>query len=154
MKREPLTPFFLGLVPHAVRLILGAIFIYAGYIKIIHPHDFAAMINNYGILPDGLINVSAIYLPWLEVLAGFALIFAPRYREGASILITLMLLVFTAAILSALYRGLNISCGCFSVDPEASRIGWRKVAENTGLILLSVTAWALSRKHPSNRSRG
>jgi hypothetical protein len=37
-----------------------------------------------------------------------------------------------------LVRGLDISCGCFTQDPAAGKIGWTKVLENTELLALSV----------------
>jgi len=58
--------------------------------------------------------------------------------RGSSLLISFLLIVFIIAILSALGRGLDILCGCFTLDPNASRIGWNKVIENIGLLLLGV----------------
>ena len=51
------------------------------------------------------------------------------------------LVVFTLAILSALLRGLDITCGCFTQDPEAATIGWFKIAENLGFLVVGV--WLL-----------
>lgn len=142
-----------ALWPHAVRLIVGGIFFYAAVVKIADPAGFAKNISQYQILPDLWINLTAITLPWLEAACGAALIFAPRLRRGASAWILLMLAVFTSAILFSIYRGLDISCGCFSTGPGASRIGWAKVAENTGLIVLTVISFILAGRHPSVRDR-
>jgi uncharacterized membrane protein YphA (DoxX/SURF4 family) len=141
---------FHTLWPHAARLLVGSVFIYAGAIKIIDPAAFAKNVYQYQMLPgDLLVNLTALYLPWLEVLCGAALILAPRLRRGAAAWIITLLVVFTAAILISLARGLDITCGCFSTDPGAARIGWRKVAENLGLILLSALAYRRARHHPS-----
>jgi hypothetical protein len=51
---------------------------------------------------------------------------------------SVMLIVFTVMVSSALLRGLDISCGCFSQDPQVSKIGYQKIVENCGLILMSV----------------
>lgn len=123
--------------PHAARLIVGCIFIYAGIIKIIDVPGFAKNIYHYQLLPDLGINLSAVLLPWLEVFTGAALILIPRLRRGAAAWIMLMLVIFTVAVIISILRGLDISCGCLSTDPEASRIGWRKVAENTALLILT-----------------
>jgi len=126
----------------ALRLILGAIFIYAGYIKIIDPHGFAKNIFQYQLLPDLLVNISALILPWLEVIAGACLIAVPSLRRGAAGWILFMLLVFTAAIIISLARGLDISCGCMSTDPAAAKIGWKKVLENTAMLAgISFLLW-------------
>ncbi|HMP91221.1 MAG TPA: MauE/DoxX family redox-associated membrane protein [Kiritimatiellia bacterium] len=137
--------------PHGLRLILGIVFIYAGYIKILDPASFAKNVYQYQILPDAWVNITSLILPWLEVVCGLALIIAPRLRRGASAWLFIMLAVFTSAILASIYRGLDISCGCFSTDPNAAKIGWKKVAENTGLLLLSVIAFVQAGKHPSVR---
>ena len=58
-----------------LRLALGGIFLYASIDKIIHPRAFAEIIFNYHLLPDQLINVMALILPWLEgLLAVFLLL--------------------------------------------------------------------------------
>ena len=59
---------------HGARIVLGIVFIYASYDKILHPAAFAKVIYNYQILPDELINLSAIFLPWLELVIGSLLI--------------------------------------------------------------------------------
>lgn len=126
----------------ALRLILGAIFIYAGYIKIIDPHGFAKNIYQYQLLPDLLVNISALILPWLEVIAGACLIAVPPLRRGAAGWILFMLIVFTTAIIISLARGLDISCGCMSTDPAAAKIGWKKVLENTAMLAgISFLLW-------------
>ena len=55
-----------------------------------------------------------------------------------------MLVIFSAAVVSALWRGLDISCGCYTQDPAAERLGWWKVGENT---VLAVFAFLVFR-HP------
>lgn len=134
---------------HGIRLFIGIIFIWAGYVKIIDPFGFAKNIYQYQILPDYWVNVSAIVLPWLEVICGLALIFVPRMRRGASAWIFLMLFVFTTAVAYSVYRGLDISCGCLSTDPEAAKIGWKKVTENVGLMILTLLIFLRAGKHPS-----
>lgn len=99
------------------RLIVGAIFVYASAGKIIDPSGFAQSIANYRLLPDLLVNISAIWLPWLELFVGVALL-SGRLCKGAAALATLLMTAFTAAVASAYFRGLDISCGCFTQNPE------------------------------------
>jgi hypothetical protein len=49
-----------------------------------------------------------------------------------------MLFVFTILIIVAMLRGLDISCGCFTQDPSADKIGYKKILENIGMILLGI----------------
>ena len=95
-----------------VRVILGAIFIYAGAIKAWDPTHFMADMHGYKMLPHDFEVASALYLPWLELLTGICLV-SKRLYAGAAFIQTLLMLIFTVAIVSAKVRGLNISCGCF-----------------------------------------
>ncbi|MBI5471036.1 MAG: DoxX family membrane protein [Ignavibacteriae bacterium] len=121
----------------ALRLLLGFVFVVASIEKIADPNAFAVSIGNYKLVGSGVAVSVATVLPWIELLAGLFLIFGVMMR-GSSLLIFLMLIVFTAGVFSAMLRGLDISCGCFSRDPAVGRVGWLKVVENTGLILSSI----------------
>lgn len=94
-------------------ILLGGLFIYASIDKIVHPHAFAKIIYNYKILPDVLIYVVALILPWVEIFAGLSMVSGIFRRTGA-IIVGGMLLVFIIAISFNLIRGLNFDCGCFS----------------------------------------
>lgn len=119
-----------------VRLFLGGMFITVAITKIPNPEKFANEIGNYNILPEILINLSALILPWVELSTGFLLIFGHKIKES-SIIISLLLFTFTAAILSAMFRGLDINCGCYS-EIAQKKVGWEKIFENIGLIILSI----------------
>jgi putative oxidoreductase len=96
----------------SVDLILGGIFIYAGVIKALDPVQFANDIDNYKMLPWFVTVRLALYLPWLEIFCGLAVIFRFLYRGGLSIL-TALIAVFIGATVVAKLRGLDITCGCF-----------------------------------------
>src|SRR5918997_4245139 len=80
-----------------VGIALGTIFVAAALPKIADPPSFAHMIYNYRILPSGLVNISALTMPWVELLAGLALILGVWVRPARWIL-TAMLVVFMIAI--------------------------------------------------------
>ena len=98
-----------------LRLILGAVFASASFDKILHPHDFAEVVFNYQILPDGLVNLTAILLPWLELSVGLFLI-SGLFLRGAIFTGNALLAVFLAALAFNLARGLDIDCGCFTAS--------------------------------------
>ena len=91
---------------------VGAIFVYAGVLKALDPGRFAGDIANFKLLPWHATVLLALYLPWLEIICGVALIFRRLY-SGALIILGLLCLVFLGALGSAKARGLDISCGCF-----------------------------------------
>lgn len=94
------------------RFVVGALFVYAGVSKANDPGQFIRDIWNYQLLPESSAFWIAAYLPYLEILAGIALI-AGFQRSGARLLLSGMLLVFVAMLIAAWARGLDISCGCF-----------------------------------------
>jgi uncharacterized membrane protein YphA (DoxX/SURF4 family) len=102
--------------PHVVRRVLafavGAVFVYAGVIKIFDPLRFASDITNYQIIPWAGAVWFAFFLPWLELWCGLALIFHRLFR-GALVLTTCMMMVFIGASIAAKMRGIDVSCGCF-----------------------------------------
>lgn len=95
-----------------VRIALVALFVFAGATKAYDPGAFAIEIQRYQIVPWMMGALVSVYLPWLEMLAG-ALLLLKRFERGALLVITLLLLVFTVALASAMFRGLSIDCGCF-----------------------------------------
>ncbi len=102
------------------RLLLGAIFIAASIDKMAHPAEFAKIVSNYQILPGCLVNIIAIVLPWLEAILGL-FILCGWCLPGAAILADLLLVAFLGALSSAVARGIDINCGCFSVKASASQ---------------------------------
>jgi uncharacterized membrane protein YphA (DoxX/SURF4 family) len=109
----------------AARLIMAGIFIYASIDKIAHPAAFAKDVYNYQILPDALINMTALVLPWIELLLGACLL-AGIWLPGAVITVNGLLIVFLASLIFNLARGLDVNCGCFSTGSDAPAIsaGW------------------------------
>jgi hypothetical protein len=104
-----------------IRLLVGGVFIYAGAVKAWETQDFARDIQHYSIIPwmDAVLLL-AVYLPWLELSAGLAVVFRRLYLGGL-IAIAGMTLIFTGALTSAWARGLDISCGCFGKTKESIR---------------------------------
>jgi putative oxidoreductase len=94
------------------RIALGGLFVFAGATKAYDPGAFAIEVQRYQIVPWIVDALASVYLPWLEMLAG-ALLLLKRFERGALLVITLLLLVFTFALASAMFRGLSIDCGCF-----------------------------------------
>jgi len=95
-----------------VRIVLGAVFLYAGILKATDTTAFAGSIAAYRILPYFGNYLAAAVLPFLEILCGALLVTGWRARVAA-IVTVLMNLVFIAAMVSAVARGLEIDCGCF-----------------------------------------
>ena len=95
-----------------IAILIGAVFIYAGIVKVMEPIAFAKDIDNYKMLSWPVSVALGFFLPWLEIAAGVALV--TRWMErGGLLLLTALTTVFIIASLVAKSRGLDISCGCF-----------------------------------------
>jgi putative oxidoreductase len=112
-----------------LRFIVGGAFVFAGALKIADPAKFALDVANYRLLPPELINLVAILLPWIEMVAGL-FVLASIWLRASALVLTCLTVMFLVVILSALARGLNIECGCFGT------IGGRHV----GLVNLAIDA--------------
>lgn len=123
--------------PLALRLLIGVVFLYASYDKILHPGDFARAVYNYQILPAAAVNPVAVVLPWMELLLGVFLL-AGVWLPGATALSTLLLAVFNAALIFNLSRGLDVSCGCFSTQIAGSPATWWTAARDLVLLAASI----------------
>jgi uncharacterized membrane protein YphA (DoxX/SURF4 family) len=117
----------------AARVVLGALFLYAGAIKIVDPAAFTLAVYNYHILPPWLVNIAAIILPWVEVVTGTCLVLG-LWIPGGALIISSLLLVFTIALGFNLSRGLNIACGCFSTSPVVEKITWWYLLRDSSLL--------------------
>jgi uncharacterized membrane protein YphA (DoxX/SURF4 family) len=139
-----------------VQLALGALFVAAAIPKILDPPSFAHMVYNYRLLPGALVNSMALVLPWVELLAGLALILG-FWRRTAAGLTAILLLVFIGALSVNLARGNPVNCGCFDIKakdmPRAellSEMRWT-ILRDVGLLALAVQVLAASRKKGSDR---
>jgi len=102
-----------------LHLVFGGVFLYAGLVKARSPMVFLDDIRSFDMLPDPYAALVAMFLPWLEIFAGLAVI-SGVFRRGGLLLLNASLLVFLAAILISWYRGIDIRCGCFGGSGDAT----------------------------------
>jgi hypothetical protein len=116
---------------------MAGVFIYASIDKIIHPELFAEAVYNYQVLPEYLVNLTALILPWLELILGACLL-ANRWMAGASALAAMLMALFVGMTIFNLARGLDISCGCFSTDPDDDPITVLTLARDICFLIFSL----------------
>jgi hypothetical protein len=127
------------IIAHGCALAVAGVFLYAAQSKIIQPGQFAIDVGNYRIVPQPLLNLVALFLPWWEAGAAVALIFTRTRRAGA-IFIAAMCLMFIAAVsYAAFYKGYHISCGCFGKDGSTDA-GIKTVALDLALLIATAVA--------------
>lgn len=125
-----------------VAILIGALFVYAGIVKVIDPVEFTRDIDNYKMLPWRVSVWLALFLPWLEIFSGLALITRVLYRGGVFIVTALMSLFIIASIV-AKARGLDVSCGCFGHASKYLNFSWH-LALDFALLIGLVMLWSQS----------
>jgi len=138
-----------------VQIALGIIFVVAAWPKIADPPAFAHMIFNYRILPGSMINLSALTMPWVELLAGLCLILG-IWTRAARTIVAVLLIVFMIAIAFNLFRGNAIDCGCFDVSAagktheERIQDMWLVLLRDAGMLLMCAQLWWAERVSESH----
>ena len=134
------------------RLVLGIIFIYAGYSKLFYPNrmftpfamlkfsvtanlsNFGIQVDSYKLLSAAGVNFVSHTLPFAEIILGLLLLIGWRLRIWATI-VTLIMLGFLTVVTRAYLLHMDINCGCFAT-PEP--ISLKKILEDSALALLAV----------------
>jgi uncharacterized membrane protein YphA (DoxX/SURF4 family) len=130
------------------RWALGALFIYMGLKKAMHPEEFLKLARQYEMIHSPfLLNSIAAVLPWFEAFCG-ALLLAGIAVRGTALTLAAVLVPFTGLVLrralalQALraipFCAVKFDCGCGA--GEVFICG--KLAEN--FILILVSCWLLS----------
>ena len=127
----------------AFRLILGGLFVYAGFIKLLHLPAAKRDVVAYQLLPHSMAEIAGVALPILEVSLGLLLIFG-LFTRIASVFLTLLLVIYIAAIVSVWARHMIIACNCTTTGrivtewPDALR-GYKKDIVRDVLLVLAAT---------------
>jgi uncharacterized membrane protein YphA (DoxX/SURF4 family) len=149
------------------RLVLGGIFIYAGYAKLFLPNhnlwpffilkfsistnlsNFATQVEAFKLLPAWGVQFVANTLPFTEIILGLLVLIGWRLRIWAPVL-TAIMLGFFAVVLRAYLLHMDINCGCFSTPQP---INLQKVLEDAALsglaLLMTIFTFTEARRpHP------
>ena len=122
-------------VRRGAQILLGLLFLIASLAKIVDVTSLARQVHNFRLVPLWSEHLVAMTLPWIELMAGLALVLGIRARAGAWVAGAL-LLAFSVGIVLAMARGLNFECGCFGTA-DGTRVGWTKLGENLGMLVLA-----------------
>ena len=131
----------------ALRIALGAVFVYAAWTKLRQPWElFAMSIDAYKVLPYGAVLAVARTLPWAELLIGL-LLMAGRWLRVSAAAASLLLLVFFGLMVRAYAKGMQIDCGCFGLgDAISARTLARDGALLAGSVFLTTMSFLGRRK--------
>ena len=132
------------LVFRLLAILVGALFIYAGAVKLVDPLRFASDITHYDIVPWSVAVRLAFYLPWLELLCGLALVFYRLFSGALALTISLMVIFIGASVITKA-RGIDVSCGCFGSISGNLSFTWHLVLDFVLLATL-VVLWLKARR--------
>jgi len=122
------------------RLILGAVLLVAGALKVPNLPKSAMAVRAYEMLPIPIANFLGYTLPWIEIGLGLLLIVGVTVKISGA-LGALTMLAFIIAIAQAWARGLSIDCGCFggggTIDPEDTKY-LSEIIRDIGLMGLGI----------------
>lgn len=123
-----------------LRLILGGVFLYSGFLKLQNPQVFADNIFAYQVVPAALIAPFALALPPLEIIFGLMLITCQCVR-ASSFGLMFLCATFAIALLQALARGLEVDCGCFGQGQPSILKTWVAVGRDVLLFGLCLSLY-------------
>jgi uncharacterized membrane protein YphA (DoxX/SURF4 family) len=145
-----------------LRVGLGGLFLFAAYQKLFASpfshQNFLEAIKAFRILPatpdwDWLLIGATFAIPWIELLAGLALVLG-FWTRSAALVIGILLMVFIAGIVSVTLRGWHTDCSCFGkykllcgnqgipLFRDAPPVGWCKVVEDAVMVLAAAAVWS------------
>lgn len=117
------------------RIVLGAVFVYAAYVKLRDPWQlFAMSINSYEVLPLAMAETAAHVIPWVELAIGVMVISGIWLRISGTIL-SLILLTFFTLMVRAYAKGMQINCGCFG---PGEAISWKTLLRDGSMAAAAI----------------
>lgn len=127
------------------RLVLGAVLVVAGALKLPSIDASINSVRAYKLLPFELTALVGTALPIVEIVIGLMLI-TGTFTRVAAVLGSGLMLAFIIGISSVWARGISIDCGCFApggaVDPSQTQYPL-EIARDLGLLALG--AWTIWR---------
>jgi len=134
------------------RLLIGGIFVYAGYAKLTYPNHnlwpwfmlkfsvsanlstFAFQVESYKVLGAAVSSFVAHTLPFAEIVLGLLLLLGWQLRIWATI-VSAILVGFLAVVTRAYLLHMDINCGCFGTPEPLTGL---TVLRDSALVLLAL----------------
>lgn len=125
-----------------LRLYFAGLFIYAGMVKINYSAEFAETIASYRMVPYWGVNVMAITMPWIELIAGILLLFGIRVRSALVVTGSLLVMFAVGIALNLIWKA-PIDCGCFHTLGDT--ISWKTLVRDLIWIAMAVHVYSYDR---------
>jgi uncharacterized membrane protein YphA (DoxX/SURF4 family) len=147
------------------RLVLGGIFVYAGFSKLLLPNthlwpvfvlkfslsmnisSFAQQVESYKMISSEASQVVAHTLPFVEIVLGLLLLVGWCLRIWATA-ITMIMVGFLAVVTRAYLLHMDINCGCFGTPEKLTGVTVARDGAFTALALLMTIFAFLDARQP------
>ena len=149
------------------RLLLGGIFVYAGYAKLVYPNHnlwpffilkfsvstnlstFAFQVESYKVLGAEGASFVAHTLPFVEIVLGLLLLIGWKFRVWAA-MVTAILAGFLTLVTRAYLLHMEINCGCFGTPEPLTGMTVLRDSALVGLaLMMTIFAFQEARRpHP------
>jgi hypothetical protein len=127
-------------VSEVIRIPLASVLLFSGLAKLRAPYELLTSIYGYELTGPLLSLVIAAVLPWLQLFVALCLWTKLLYR-GALFTASILMAIFSMALALALYRQLDISCGCFMA---ADKISYLSLLRSLALLIASIVGLRLA----------
>lgn len=114
---------------------LGLLFLTSSVAKLYQPYEFLNNVYEYDLFGPEIGLYVAFIVPWLELVLGVTLVLGVA-QAGAMILSSVLMATFVVAQSLTMWRGLDISCGCFGSGGEP--ISYKSLAISGSALLVTM----------------
>jgi len=132
----------MAVITGGLRFIVGAVFLLSGALKVLDPGRFLIDVLAFEAVPYPVAYLTALGLPWLEILCALALWSGIALR-GAALWLLLLSMSFIFLLARSAYAGMDLECGCFGDWLVFPHLGYH-LAFNALLAAACVWIWAAS----------
>jgi len=136
-------------IERASALVLALLLLRSSFAHLGNPYYFLSTVYSYQLVGIRVGQWVSLVLPFLQLTTAIALLLRWWITE-AFVLAAIQFLTFSIIQAVTIYRGLDISCGCFGAS-NSLKVGWSTFAISTTALGVAMLGWWGTR---SNRRRG
>lgn len=121
------------------RLVLAGVFVVSAVAKLRDREGSRTAVEGFGV-PGALVGLVAAGLPFVEIASAVLLVLPDPFATTGAVVSLVMLLVFTAAVVTNLVKGNRVDCHCFGSLGDSGAIGWHTVGRNGVFLALAAVS--------------
>lgn len=128
-----------------LRFVVGCLLIYFSLYKIADPMEWGEVIYQFRLVPDGLVNIIAVFISWAELFSGIGVLLG-LFTRASALLAVGVVLTFLSALQINIWREVYIYCGCFRKQAYMTDVTYQN--RNISFYILIITVLILINRNP------